>query len=46
MNAEVQTTGYWVGTSSVALTNFVPGVYIVVGGDEWGSSVVIHFTVS
>ena len=46
MNAEVQTTGYWVGTSSAALTNFVPGVYTVVGGDEWGALVVVHFTVS
>ena len=46
MNAEVQTTGYWVGTSSAALTNFVPGVYTIVGGDEWGALVVVHFTVS
>jgi hypothetical protein len=46
MNAEVQTTGYWIGSTAVTLTNFDPGVYTVVGGDEWGSLLVVHFTVS
>jgi hypothetical protein len=34
------------GTSSAALTNFVPCVYTVVAGDEWGAVVVVHFTVA
>jgi hypothetical protein len=46
MNVEVQTTGYWIGSTAVTLTNFDPGVYTVVGGDEWGSLLVVHFTVS
>jgi hypothetical protein len=46
MNAEVQAMGYWMGTSIVSLTGFATGVYTVVGGDEWGALVVLHFTVS
>lgn len=37
INTEVQTTG---------LTDVDPGVYTVVAGDEWGTLVVLHFTVS
>ena len=46
MNSEVQSMGYWVASPNETLTNFDPGVYTVVGGDEWGSLVVVHFTVS
>ena len=46
MNAEIQPTGYWTGSPTETLTNFAPGVYTVVGGDEWGALVVLHFTIS
>jgi hypothetical protein len=25
---------------------FDPGIYTVVGGDEWGALVILHFTVT
>jgi len=34
--------GYWTGTE---FNDFIPGVYTVVAGDEWGAMVVLHFTV-
>lgn len=46
MNAQIHPTGYWAGSTNGELTNFVPGVYTVVAGDEWGALVVLHFTVS
>ena len=46
MNAQIHPAGYWTGSPNGALTNFVPGVYTVVAGDEWGALVVLHFTVS
>ena len=46
MDSEVQSTGYWVANPNETLTDFAPGVYTVVGGDEWGALVVAHFTVS
>jgi hypothetical protein len=46
MNSEVESMGYWVASPNETLTEFDPGVYTVVGGDEWGSLVVVHFTVS
>jgi hypothetical protein len=30
---------------SGTFSNFTPGVYTVVGGDEWGALVILHFTV-
>jgi hypothetical protein len=40
-------TGYWIGNApNATLTDFQPGVYTVVAGDEWGALVVLHFTVS
>jgi hypothetical protein len=40
-------TGYWTGNvQNTTLTDFEPGVYTVVAGDEWGALVVLHFTVS
>jgi hypothetical protein len=38
--------GYWIGNPVAKLTNFTPGVYTVIAGDEWGASMFIHFTVS
>jgi len=46
MNSEIHSTGYWVTNPNETLTDFDPGVYTVVGGDEWGDLVVAHFTVS
>jgi hypothetical protein len=46
MNSEVQPTGYWVANPNETLIDFDPGVYTVVGGDEWGDLAVIHFTVA
>ncbi len=46
INAGFTETGYWAGTSPKATKhNFDPGVYTVVAGDEWGSLVIVHFTV-
>ena len=49
MNAEVEPapTGYWANDNvGAAFTNFEPGIYTVVAGDEWGALVLVHFTVS
>jgi|GEM_PF-762285 len=40
-------TGYWASNDvGATFTNFEPGVYTVVAGDEWGALVVVHFTVA
>ena len=40
-------TGYWASNDvGATFTNFEPGVYTVVAGDEWGAVVVVHFTVT
>ena len=44
MKAEFNITGYW--TDAGTLTNFTPGIYTVVAGDEWDASKVLHFVVS
>jgi len=45
--AELDLKGYWTGNSpSAAFTNFEPGIYTVVAGDEWGALVFVHFTVT
>ena len=47
INTELNETGYWTGVSpDVSKHGFAHGVYTVVGGDEWGALVVLHFTVS
>ena len=49
MKYEVTINGYWPDNnyySNSRLTKFSPGVYTVVGGDEWGALVILHFTVS
>ena len=50
VNSTVDASGYWArgGPSSPAsfqLVEFAPGTYTVVGGDEWGSLAILHFTV-
>ena len=40
MNTQLAATGYWTGVSpDVSKHGFAPGVYTVVGGDEWGNLV-------
>jgi hypothetical protein len=46
MTAKVTSTGYWGGSSQATFSSFLPGIYTVVGGDEWGALVVLHFVVS
>ncbi len=36
--SEVSAKGYWIGSPAATLTNFPPGVYTVVAGDEWGTT--------
>ena len=47
---ELVANGYWTKDSTddynSSFSNFNPGVYTVVAGDEWGALVVLHFTVS
>ena len=47
MTATVTWTGFWTGSCcNATFSNFTPGIYTVVGGDEWGALVILHFTVS
>jgi hypothetical protein len=46
MNSTITVNGYWAGDRPNAiLTYFDSGVYTIVGGDEWGNLVIVHFTV-
>jgi hypothetical protein len=47
MTANVTPAGFWTGSPpNASFSHFIPGIYTVVGGDEWGALVVLHFTVS
>jgi hypothetical protein len=46
ISAEITLKGYWTNSSVPNFTYFDPGVYTVVGGDEWGNLVFVHFTIS
>jgi len=47
MTAKVTSAGFWIGSRPKAtFSNFTPGIYTVVGGDEWGALVILHFTIS
>jgi hypothetical protein len=46
ISAEITLKGYWTNSSVPSFTYFDPGIYTVVGGDEWGNLVFVHFTVS
>jgi hypothetical protein len=49
MKYELTINGYWPDdnfSSNSQLSSFAPGVYTVVGGDEWGALVILHFTVT
>jgi len=43
---EMHLNGYWKGIPMASFVNFSPGVYTIVAGDEWGTSVFVHFTVT
>ncbi len=45
MTSEITVTGYWLNGQEATLSNFTPGVYTVVGEDEWGALAVLHFVV-
>jgi|GEM_PF-631870 len=42
-NSTTNVSGYWTATST--FSNFTPGEYTVVGGDEWGALAMLHFAV-
>ena len=47
MTAQVTSAGFWVGgCCNATFSNFTPGIYTIVGGDEWGALVVLHFTIA
>jgi len=47
MTARVTSAGFWTGSRpNATFSNFTPGIYTVVGGDEWGALLILHFTVS
>jgi hypothetical protein len=47
MTAKVASSGFWTGSRpNATFSNFTPGIYTVVGGDEWGALVILHFTIS
>jgi hypothetical protein len=47
MTANVTSAGFWTGSPpNASFSNFTPGIYTVVGGDEWGALVILHFTIS
>jgi len=46
MTAKVTASGFWAGSRpNATFSNFIPGSYTVVGGDEWGALVILHFTI-
>jgi len=47
MTTEVTSAGFWTGSRpNATFSNFTSGIYTVVGGDEWGALVILHFTIS
>lgn len=46
MNSEVEAKGCWTGSPKATYNDFNPGVYTVVGGDEWGALAILYFVVS
>jgi hypothetical protein len=46
MNSDLTANGYWSGTSAENFVVFPPGIYTIVGGDEWGQLVILHFDVT
>jgi len=47
MTVKSTSAGFWTGSRpNASFSNFTPGVYTVIGGDEWGALVILHFTIS
>jgi hypothetical protein len=47
MTAQVTSAGFWTGSRpNATFSNFTPGIYTIVGGDEWGALVILHFAVA
>jgi hypothetical protein len=46
LHIEISVNGYWPNKESSSSRNLEPGVYTVVAGDEWGTLVILHFTVT
>jgi hypothetical protein len=47
LTAQVTSAGFWTGSRpNATFSNFTPGIYTIVGGDEWGALVILHFTVA
>ena len=44
MSSTADVSGYW-GTSLIQFSDFFPGVYTVVAGDEWGNVLLLRFEV-
>jgi len=44
MSSTIDAKGFW-GTSLIQFSDFAPGVYTVVAGDEWGNVVLLRFEV-
>src|SRR2546425_5958657 len=45
MSSTIGARGYWLDSllPSAAFSEFAPGLYTAVGGDEWGTLAVLHF---
>jgi hypothetical protein len=47
MTTSLTLPGFWVGgCCNATFSSFTPGIYTIVGGDEWGALVILHFTIS
>jgi hypothetical protein len=47
MSRPFTAVGFWTGSRpNATFSNFTPGTYTMVAGDEWGALVILHFTVS
>jgi hypothetical protein len=47
MTAKVTSAGFWTSSHpNATFSSFTPGIYTIVGGDEWGALVTLHFTIS
>jgi len=47
MTTSLTLPGFWVGgCCNATFSSFTTGIYTIVGGDEWGALVILHFTIS
>jgi hypothetical protein len=45
LKSTITSKGFWTTDQADSFSNFKPGTYTVVGADEWGALVIIHFDV-